>query len=170
MTEQHSSPDEKLLAERLRGEALASRPEFSETLHERINRAVREQAAQQATSLPRRRVPGASMVRLVVSVASVLVVGVVLVWHYWSGKPINSVPVEQLAGNTAASATSDAGLVMLGSLMQEATTQLDSYVETAIVARRWAYLDEDARLTMEMLTTRFPFDALASADDEQKPR
>ncbi len=51
-------------------------------------------------------------------------------------------------------------------------SKLPALLDSAMSVPKWAYLDHDARLTVEMLADRFPFDlasTLASSDAATTP-
>ena len=50
----------------------------------------------------------------------------------------------------------------VASLSERLSSSLPAMVDGSLADQRWAYLDHDARLTMEMLARRFPFDLTSS--------
>ncbi|OHB71037.1 MAG: hypothetical protein A2V70_15135 [Planctomycetes bacterium RBG_13_63_9] len=156
-----SPHEEKALADRLKQEAKASRPAFSEALHARICRAVR----QRQTAVPPRVVAGRSRRRWAVATAAAacLVGAVVVVWQmdYLSGRTPEAPEHARRNGD------SSDPLAQLGAIARVAnntTTDVGMLMDSDLTARQWAYLDHDARVATRLLIEQLPLDMLASTD------
>ena len=146
--------DEKILADRLKREAQASRPQFSELLHARICRAIGQSKLQTA------RRPAAVQWPwrwAYAAIAATLLVGVSLVaWRLSTAPgPSPRPPVEDLARDDSARPLRE--LPRLDEV-DRTVTQVGSLVDSTLTTQQWAYLDHDARLVAELLIDQFPFD------------
>ena len=158
-----ASGEEKALADRLRREALAARPEYSETLHARIGRAVRQR---QAAEVPVRRRPAALRLLPHGALATVAAIGVfsavLIAWQV-----IDRFGESDTAGGDAVAERVDertdapVELEVLAGLPDRAAEGIDALVASTMVQQRWAYLDHDARLAAQMLLDQLPFDVLS---------
>lgn len=167
MVEQILPDDHKILADRLKHEAEASRPAFSETLHARIVQTL-EQASQQHETQPPPP-PARSWWRepwlLTVAAAVCLVITSLAAWRLavWSGpRP------DPIGGAAVVPSTPDDSVPALDALveMPDGTARrVGTYVDLELRDRRWAYLDHDARLAAELLMDQLPLDLLASNDE-----
>jgi len=166
-------PDrERALAGRLREEALQARPEFSESLHARVQAAVSEARLQheQGRRQPR---PRTIVLRwaLAAAMAAGLLVAAALAWQVAKGPRAGPSP-QDLAGNDqprperrdpppdASDPLSE--WLVVANAASGAVLLLDQWADETLVARPWADLDHDARLALELLVERIPFDAIAS--------
>ena len=154
--------DEKWdIADRLRHEAKETRPEFSESLHVRICRAVEQcEMAEppRPVALPRFGRPGISA-----AVAATLALGVLcLVWQ--GSSPSGSV---LKPGKIVGSAGQEEALVEPEPRPNEAlpsptdvpgnpAVEIGLLVDSTLTNRRWAYLDHDAQLAARMLLDQLP--------------
>lgn len=158
MFERVFSRDGRILAERLRRDALVDRPDFSPALHQRLCHAVRQSRARRATA-PRHESQRGLTARWVaadrplvgwaaLSMATMGVLAmVVFVW-----RPSGS--HEPLAAQRAADPT--ASLAALVSLPDRATNELERWLTVATADPQWAFLGHDARLAAEMLVGDLP--------------
>jgi hypothetical protein len=175
--------DEQILAESLRREAEQSRPEFSETLHAQICRAVRECPREDAPAGWRRplvlarwrarRHIGVSWPRAAawacVAVAAASLAGVAIV--AWPRNEVLRGPHTSANAQVGLSAgSSDPGLDLhsFGGVTTGVSGTLRELVDSAAETQRWAYLDGDARLAVEMLAARLPFDVAAALASNEK--
>jgi hypothetical protein len=175
------------LADRLRREALASRPEFSAELHARLCRAIEKHQAESVAIEPRpARVGPATRWAVAALAACCLLAAAVVVWQT-AARPGGGSGQEpgELAGvkepasqpnmpdTVAIAATVDplAGLEDMTDAAGRAADELGSLVDSAVATQRWAYLDHDARQAMETLAARLPFDvSLALLPDSAAER
>jgi hypothetical protein len=176
--------NERALAERLCREAKQSRPEFSESLHARICRAIEECPRQQAPIWRRgplahlrqepSRHPGAARHRLSVW-ASVAVAAACLACVAMVAWPKNEIPGGPSAdgngqsGLWAESSAPTLDLESVAGLAMRVSDDLRDWVDSAAATQRWAYLDGDARLAVEMLAARLPFDVASSLASTEAP-
>jgi len=148
--------------ERLKQEAMNERPEFSESLHDRIRAAIREDWPDAKHDAPRpldipnrwwalrhRSAASAAAACLIVAAAGILW------WSHTSEPPIalpadGPNPLATLA-DAAGQTTLDAGLA----------------AEDALAANRWGRLDEDAQTAAKMILHSLPFDMLAQKEVRQ---
>ncbi|NQU20267.1 MAG: hypothetical protein HQ567_03220 [Candidatus Nealsonbacteria bacterium] len=149
---------EEWLAAALKVEADASRPEFSEKLHERICRAVRQSEARptplsDAMQGERRRSQA-------VATAVTIVVLLLAAWCVTQWQPPGSgLPTPVIVENTndEPATTPDAVDPLVGwPPLAEKARDLDSLVATTMTAQRWGYLDEDARTATRLLIDQLP--------------
>ena len=148
--------DQKHLANRLREEAQATRPEFSQELHQRICQAV-----QQDKTLPVRH-PRAAPWRqrfLPLAVAAALLLGVSFT-AWWFSRP-----AEQGPGPTEI-AESVADPFDLAGETGRAAEQFGLLVDSALNQQQWGYLDHDVQLAARLFIEQLP---LAEAGDEEFP-
>ena len=159
MFRQALSREEKALVDRLRREALTSRPEFSETLHSRIRRAVRQCEAGKA---PARRRPAAIQLfprGAFATVAAICVLGsLVIAWQSIEGVResgtvgVDAVDDREFAAHMAASVVE---------MADRAVEEIDALVDSTMVQQQWAYLDHDAQLVVQVLLDQLPFDVMS---------
>ena len=166
-----SSPEEASLADRLRREALAARPEFSESLHQRLCRAVR---ARQAEGAVRTQRPGQRGGRRLfpAAAAAVLLAAALVTWGaFFAGRGT------QLAGKIsappqAARPPGDRDLAAIGELAEEANEQIADLLEQTAEWPQLARLDYWTSRAFSELRDRVPLDAafsLALADTHGQP-
>ena len=155
MVEHMPTEDEQRLADRLKLEARATRPAFSETLHARICRAVKESGApmrRRPMTLPRRHR------WLLLAAAATLLLSVSLV-AWWLTRPPGSAtrsPGFKVAVVERQDPAVDPGMITgpAGQMAGEFGKLVDSTLETG----QWAYLDHDARVAAQFLMDQLPFD------------
>lgn len=157
--------EERLLAEQLKREAEALRPEFSEVLHRKVCQAVEQTALQ----ISRRR-PASAVSRwtayLAVAVA-LLVSAVPVVWQALDAPG----PGQQLAriAVTNPPPAPDVPqaiehLSALAAFSGGAPTRVDETVESKLVAGQWAQLGHDVRLAASLLTDPLPLEMMTSSN------
>jgi hypothetical protein len=166
MAELNRSGGEEILAEALRQEAAASRPEFSESRHARLCDAVRSAQSSRYTECVgsgTRSVPATFLGRrhwtLALS-AAIALLAAVAVWQ-WNEQP--GLPGAGAGSHVAAtsrpSATQDdpvADLTHVTELTEQAAEGLDSLVDQAIISQQWAGLDQDARTALAAVIDHLP--------------
>jgi hypothetical protein len=155
MVERIPAEDEQRLADRLKREARATRPAFSEALHARICRAVSDSGP------AARRRPSTSPWRhrwLLLAAAAALLLSVSLV-AWWlappSASPTRS-PGAKVAFVEPHEPTVDPEMITgpTGEMAEEFGKLVDSTLETG----QWAYLDHDARVAAQFLMDQLPID------------
>lgn len=167
MSPRISEGDERLLAERLRREAFASRPEFSEALHARLCQAV--EASRSVTPSPAARpldprsraTPWSMILALAACFLAMSLVGwQVYRWDQQAGlagvnRPDLKSPGEP-APSLAQASSEPVNLHPVAGLAEGMSASLPALMDSALTGQRWAYLDHDAQLTMELFKQRFP--------------
>ena len=147
---------EQRLANRLRREAQATRPAFSEALHARVCAALERPRA-----APRRR-PVASRLPnawLSAAIAVLLAVGAWLGVAWLRNSPSTGPGPDEsvIALHEGQDATVDPDVIT------EPTGQVAEHlgllVDETVTAGQWAYLDHDAALAVRLLIDQLPFDA-----------
>jgi hypothetical protein len=157
MSQQILPEDETALAQRLRGEAHASRPEFSEQLHARICAAIRmhrpRSQAPRKTSLTLRRWACAAA-------TAACAAGVVLAAGraFWRADPRHDLTDRAVAA-VEPSAPPD-----LEALASGTAQRWGALVDAAWTTSQWAYLDHDARLAANLLLDQLPLELAASKE------
>ncbi|MEA1950621.1 MAG: hypothetical protein U9N87_04510 [Planctomycetota bacterium] len=143
-------------AQRLKQEAMAQRPGFSQSLHDRLCAAIRENSPDTKRDAPRplkiRARPWAPSRRSFVSAAAacLIVAAAGLLWWSHTSQPRIALPADgpnplATLADAAGQTTLDAGLA----------------AEDALAANRWGRLDEDAKTAAKMILNSLPFDMLA---------
>jgi hypothetical protein len=154
MSKQVPLPKEQVLAERLRRDAIESRPEFSESLHRRIADAVRQQHATEVvvgTRVNRRRRGLAAAVAAAVAAACLLcaVVG----WRL----------IEDARQQETARASVEQ-VRLIAEWTDQATTRFDGLVASVSLKPEAAKLQHDARLVANAILEPLPIDAELVSD------
>jgi hypothetical protein len=150
--------EEQVLEKRLRGEALASRPEFSQALHDRLcaavcDSAVRRVSVVQSAGRGRWLVRGVAMAA---AVAAVLLTSIV-VWRGQADREDQRLAVlpENSSGSIEETLVSWRGMAAFA---DSAVEGLDGFVDSEVDMDGWANLDDDACLAMKTLADDLPFD------------
>ena len=155
---------EKLVADRLRREIGQSRPEFSEELHARLRRALRQDQANKL-SHPRARPAAGRLFRWASVLAAIcLLLAVCAAWQ--------AMHASRDAGPHAP-ALATRGKPSLGSMSElahRAVAKTDAMVSAAVKAHRWAGLDQDVRSVLKMPVARLPFDVVSSLLSVKRPK
>ncbi len=152
MRDPMSTDDEHELANRLKREARAMRPAFSDRLHNRIRDAMlRDQPEIQ------RRPPTAGwrpLVGSMVVAATVLLSASLVVW--WLSRPSTVGP--ELAETPSESQMDDEApdLAVVADATEETVEQLGQLVEATLTNPQWAYLDHDVQLAARLFMEQFP--------------
>jgi hypothetical protein len=173
MSRRRANRDEQRLGDRLRREALESRPAFSEELHARMVRAVRQSEVFDAPKRRRPSFPDAwwslRPVRIAAACACVLAAAIVG-WRLTGrgiepGGPHSPAPPEWVAPMAVDGGTDEVtgGLLAISELADRVAGQLDKMLDSQVVSEDVAYLDEDARLAVRGLIAQLPVD-LGSVD------
>ncbi len=149
---------EASLAERLKAEAGASRPEFSQSLHERICKAALRSETR-ATPLPKAMRLGRRRVHAVVAATTIVILTVAAWWATHPQQPGLDPDVQKIVVKQPQQPESPLDAVDplrgLNNLVG-VPGDLDSLVASTITAQRWAYLDEDARTAARLLIDQLP--------------
>ncbi len=149
MVESMLPDNENVLSDRLKNEAEASRPEFSESLHARICEAVRsgEVSPRRRAATRSRRPPAYACVA-----AACLAVVSVVAWQLAG-------PRTPEPGGTALTVQTPEQLGELYALREPA-----DHLAAAdpLPSQDWAYLDHDARVVTRLLVDQLPLNTLAS--------
>jgi len=153
---------EASLAERLKAEAGATRPEFSRSLHERICEATLKSEAR-ATPLPKAMLLGRRRIHAVVAATTIVILTVAVWWATHPQRPGPGPDEQKIVEKQPQQPESplDAvdplrGLNDLVETPGDKIRDLDSLVASTMTAQRWAYLDEDARTATRMLIDQLP--------------
>ena len=158
MAESISNHDEKRLADRLKREAQATRPEFSEALHAQICQAIEQGAA----PAPRPRLRLRSPTRWAwVLVAATLLASVTLV-AWWLGRSTDRGPGPAPGPSDLQIAVDEPESIAPPDLITgpagDTVEQLGMLADAALTTGQWAYLDHDAGLAIQSLVDRLPLD------------
>jgi len=174
MVERILNDEERRLADRLKREAQATRPAFSEALHARICQSLRQ------GEVPVRR-PGTEGAgqrpkvgpeawslwsatwwlrsgRWPVAIAATLLVGVSLV-AWWLGRPPGPEPgPSELVAIPTESLDPVADPDMITGPTARTAEHVGALVDSTVSAGQWAYLDHDARIAFRLLMDQLPWD------------
>ena len=163
--------DEKTLADRLRREAAADRPEFSESLHQQICHAVRhcDETKPSPDLVPTSRWPMRRAMATAIAAAALLA-ATLIIWQTATNdttpnraeKPSPSGALGSTPQRQYAAIDRPTEMEMVGALTDLATEQIGIVVESTVTQRHWDYLDENVSLAFEALNNRVPLDAVAS--------
>lgn len=151
MSSRYSLPKENELSCRMRQEALASRPEFSEGLHVRLWHALERDAIQRVLSHRRfaasHRAPYwlAGVAAIAASVLCATVIG-------WRPRDVDLRP------QAAAGGAAETHVDIVAGLANDVSDRMSLLVDYAVTSRKWAYLDHDAQVALELLREQFPGD------------
>jgi hypothetical protein len=153
---------EKEVADRLRREIVASRPQFSHELHVKVRHAVAEYRANRAATLSSRRWREWSSYRWpIVGAACVLVVVCV------------ALSVDSFRGPAPVPSTiASRAKLSLGHVLEfadRAAAKTGAVAAEAMAAQRWAYLDHDARAVLAAPAARLPLDVISSLLSSHRP-
>jgi len=171
MPESDLPANEQVLADRLRQEAAADRPEFSESLHQQICQAVRncDETKPSPDVVPSSRWPIRRTIATAIA-ASALLAATLIIWqtttddtiphHAENTSPTGLRDSAHLQPYAIINATTEMETVV--ALADMATEQIGILVESAVTQRHWDYLDENASLAYEALNNSVPLDAVAS--------
>ncbi|MBN2475442.1 MAG: hypothetical protein JXB62_12595 [Pirellulales bacterium] len=150
--------DERALARRLKREAAASRPAFSEPLHARICQAV----GSRRPSVVRRPQPRTWQSGLALAAtAAVCLAGAWWIASQWNRPPA---PTPKRRNVAAVPEPGDPlrELDQLVEMPNVTAENVGTAVQAALNTRRWAYLDQDAQVAARLLMDKLPLDLLAS--------
>jgi len=149
--------DERGLAERLRREAEADRPAFSEELHQRICLMVEQS---DVPSPPKKASPTGRRVWVAIAATIVLAGTVLLAWRPPGPEVVEIDNTEEDATLAAVSEELE-GLTDVTQLTTDGALRMD----LALTTEGWADLDHDARLATELVLNQLPLDMLASSEE-----
>jgi hypothetical protein len=158
MAERISNHDEQRLADRLKREAQATRPEFSEALHARIRQAIEQDAA----PAPRPRLRLRSPRRWTWALAAAAVLAGVTLVAWWRARPHGPGPAPGPIGPQIAQIDEEPESIADPDLITgpagDTVEQLGMLADAALTTGQWAYLDHDAGLAIRSLVDRLPLD------------
>ncbi len=169
MNPNDSTEKEFLLHTRLTAEAEAERPEFSEPLHERIMRSVREAPRPASRRAVRRR----AAFRLWAAGSAAAVAVTLAVWVYSNAdrnaaverpsppRPGPVSPAPEVPPTPDTTSEEEASLAVVATPRAD---QLTALVDDTFAGSQWAYLDHDARLAAGMVLDHIPF-GLSSSEE-----
>lgn len=173
MFKANRSHNHQMLRDRLRREADATQPVFSESLHERIWYAVQESPKPQAVTHGRRKAAFASRRWFLAATVSASLLAAVFVWQAAKETTTLSPAVTGNPGTEAPPLSVDAewetDLEQIAALTEGVTKTVDTWLDTTLTEQRWAYLDQDAIVILETITNGLPF-GLASIDSSEMPK
>ncbi|MCX7428530.1 MAG: hypothetical protein NTW96_23255, partial [Planctomycetia bacterium] len=142
MADNRIGEQERELAERLRREAEASRPAFSEALHSRFVEAIRERAAQTGVERPAgllRRRPAYVGAVAACAAACLVVATLVVLRRAESPGPTPETPTTTALAHPSPDPL--AGLDALADVSNTAATDVGALVDSTLARKQWAYLD-----------------------------
>jgi len=160
-------PNEQAIADRLRQEALAARPAFSEDLHARLCQSIRQCRAEAPQPQPRASISG----RLLrwASVAAAACLMIVLLAGLMSTKTApnagsagGSAEVARMGIGGVANAPQKVDVREMRELVEQLTARVDGAVHFAVKAPRWACLDRNVRRALGTPLVSVPCDVLSS--------
>ena len=182
MADLNSPEDQRRLAERLRREAAAERPAFSEALHRRIVAGVARRDIKPRPTAARRLGPRTWLTAALV--ASVAVTAAIAVSRY-ANRSISdpAAPQETVAvtpSHTSPDHTSPnpqpseqpeldplgPELGPLDAVAGVTAQSVGSLIDATLRESQWAYLDHDARLAADMMLAQIPLDFGLLAEEE----
>ena len=155
--------DSKTIRERLRREALESRPEFSEALHQRIIRSVGERYAEGAAAGGRNTAAGRRQRGLTAVLAAACVLAAVAIgWRFGAnpmqpdGEPLSMDNRLETSSFVLSGKIED--LPPMNVLTDRAVTGLDGLLASTGFMLPSTQLAHDARLAADSLLQRLPLD------------
>ena len=178
MHKSDSFREEQVLADRLRREAAAGRPEFSETLHQQLCCAIRRCEATKPAAAPN-LVSGRLLRHGVVAAIAALVVLAVSVTAWRAikddhapgsavnpslarpGGPVRPLPAPAPEGAQVA-ADAPVDLDIVSDLADHDPEEIGTWVKSTVTQQYWGYLDQKSKLALEAVNNRVPLDAVAS--------
>ncbi len=155
MIEQIPTDEEARLEDRLKREADALRPSFSEALHEQICRALPQRR--------RPRQPRADALRLrhgwlSVAIAATLLASVPLVgWRLGRSPSVGSRAIVTEVVRIERPGP-PAGPELITESAARTVERVSMLVDSTVSDGRWAYLDHDARVALQLLMDQMPLD------------
>ena len=164
MADDHTSEPERRLAERLRREAEASRPAFSDALHLRFVEAIGRHAAQTRVERPAARPwrPAYAGVAACVAAACLVVATLVVLRRAETPGPVPGTPTTTALAHPSPNPL--AGLDALADVSNTAAADVGLLVDSTLARKQWAYLDHDARAATEMLLDNLPLKMLVGKE------
>ena len=157
----HELPEEerRLLA-RLTVEAADERPEFSQTLHDRIMQSVRE-----ASPIVVRHARRRTILRRWVAGSAAAVALLLAVWlvrgvdrHSTAEAPVPHADGPLIPDPGIAAPHDDQRETALTAVVPPAADRLTALVDATFSGSQWAYLDHDAQLAASMVLDHLPFE------------
>jgi hypothetical protein len=155
MADRIRTDEEERLADRLRREAQATRPAFSEALHARICQAVKRCEP----PVPRRATPWWLRSRwLPVAIAAMLLVSISLVTWLLNRSTGPAPRLREPGGAVAQTPDPVADAEMITRRTADTAKEVGMLVDSTLSTGQWAYLDHDARVAVQLLINQFPLD------------
>ncbi|NLF08517.1 MAG: hypothetical protein GX594_11135 [Pirellulaceae bacterium] len=153
-------PNEEVLAERLRGEALAERPEFSEALHRRIARSVGQRREGEAVLCSRGTAAGRRRRRAAVFAAACAILAAAVCWKLVPGLIRFDSPVseQQLVKNHPYLSGKIEDLPPLNALTDRAVAEADTLLASSGFKIPSRQFSDDARSLVDAFLRRIPID------------
>ena len=158
-----------VLGERLRREAMASRPEFSDDLHARLCLAIGHVDVRPTpTPAAADRAPRGL---LAVAVVVALCMASAIAWRSIQWSPAASDEDSSMIADRGSQERKDepgplvdplTGIATFSQFADQATEQLDVLVASAVQKQQWADLDHDAQLMWESIAAQLPFEVPSS--------
>ena len=161
MSERVPSAEERLLEKRLRCEATASRPAFSEALYQRIVGAIHQRRTTEISVASRAAVAVRRGRGLAAVLAAACLLGAAaIVWqsHEIAGPP------GPVASTLPVATASLADLPSIGDLTDEVAVGLDGWSSSVELTPQAAHLEHDACLAADSLLERLPIDVELAGD------
>ncbi len=159
MSESFSTDGKRLLIERLRQEARASRPDFSAALHARVCGAV---FADKQPMLPVRHAASAGQIVAWFAVVAVILAALAVPAALWiKGQEPNQAPLA-IGKTQPAEPDSSDDLASMTAQVANAADDLGELISSEVSEAQWAGLDHAAQAAMQSLADRLPID-LSSA-------
>jgi hypothetical protein len=178
MVKVNASDKEQALTDRLRSEAVASRPEFSAALHRQLCSAVRRSEATKPAADPIAKFGWLLHYKIATATAAiVLLAATVFVWQSITNNNAARPDMNSSLANSDAQnrqplistlegangpTVESTELEIMGELADRATEEIDILVDAITTPWHWNYLNENAKPAYEALNERVPLDAAAS--------
>lgn len=164
MAKRISPEDEKVLADCLKHEAQASQPAFSEALHARICRALKQSEAQ--PSRDSGILPSPRRWAYAAIAATCLVGGLLVAWGlsnmFWP-EPLPP-DVESVVVVPPQASEPLPELDALTGVTGRTADQVGMLVDSTLTTQQWAYFQHDARIAAGLLIDQLPLDIASAAE------
>ena len=156
MNKGDSTKKETKLRKRLNEEAMAARPEFSQTLHDRFCDAIRESVSTENNARPDTK-PTIRHYRLIpaaITAAACLAIAAGIYW--WGHSPSPQAISTPSAPNP---------LAALADVPARAALSAEATASGMLASNQWGGLNEDAKTAAKMLLDSLPLNMLAKTAD-----
>lgn len=172
MSNNSNNSDSKIIRRRLRQEALASRPEFSEALHQRIIRSFGERSAEVIAVGRKDTATGRRWRGLAVVLTAACVLAAVAIGRQFDGNRVQPderpiMPNNRLATNSFVLSGKIEDLPHINVLTDHAMTSLDGLLAASGFTLPSTQLTHDARLAADSLLQRIPLDMDTEVADDR---